>query len=67
MAYYKATCLIDPRSSFEREDFYQFSKLAMLGIKTRGWDAWSFEGGGVELDPVFDLEIPESLRLLGSN
>lgn len=59
---FKATCLTDPRLNFTHPDLSQFQKLARLGIKYMGWN-WLFEGGGVELDPVEDLGIPEDLKL----
>ncbi|NTF23622.1 hypothetical protein G6L37_35195 [Agrobacterium rubi] len=55
---YYATNARDPRLDYETENFADFAKMAMLAIKGFGVDEWSFEGHGVELDPVDDIGVP---------
>lgn len=61
--YYRAHCSQDPRLDFEHDDLGQFAKMAWLvtkryhGTKTIDPRSWTFEGGGVELDPVEDLHL----------
>lgn len=60
---FHGTCARDPRLNFEHNNFDQFRKLAWLAIIHFGWDAFTFEGDGIELDPVSDLGIPENVKL----
>ena len=60
---FKATFSKDLRLDFSHDDFGQFQKMAWLAITHLGWEGWSFEGDGVELDPVEDLGIPENIKL----
>lgn len=52
----------DARANFEYNDLYRFSRAALFGIQCYGWDCWTFSGGGVQLDPVDDLNIPETVE-----
>ena len=65
--YYTATCHADRRLDFDHDDLGQFMKMAWLVTKkfhlekTIPPSSWTFEGGGVELDPVDDLGLDPTL------
>lgn len=55
---YYATNSRDPRLDYKTPNFADFAKMAMLAIKGFGYAEWTFEGHGVELDPIDDIGVP---------
>lgn len=56
---YRATNSRDSRLDYETDSFPDFCKMSLFAVRSFQYREWSFEGGGVELDPVFDLGVPE--------
>lgn len=56
---YRASNSRDRRLDYATESFPDFCKMALLAVRSFPYGEWTFEGGGLELDPVADLGVPE--------
>lgn len=59
---YQAINTKDARANLITDDSYRFRRHVLFGIQCYGWDCWELSCGGIELDPIEDLGIPENTK-----